>query len=333
MNLDADKYYESLRFNHYYSGGTCEQRTLVLRVRFDNILEDITAAEYIANKATCHNYDETNRNFYVKKLEFIYKKFNIKEKERREFENLRKFLNRIQHSEIIAEEGDYIISLKTLCKLISVCSRTQIPEDLSTISPKEKDVATSASKEKKRNANRLPVSVVIDTTNINEPIYLNECIGNFVYQITENGLDINLSLFYIGNKGYKFVKPLENTEETYMNDEIESSTNSVIEKSTDFLMDSLNSTLTVKKLERNINSLLFLLLSSKTLKHIKPLEELEAIRKQNDVTIFPIGLDGNIDRNIFAKISPNREVQILSNAKYSELFQWIADCIKVCCRK
>ena len=36
----ANKYYESLRFNHYESGGTCEQRILVLRVRFDSFLEE-----------------------------------------------------------------------------------------------------------------------------------------------------------------------------------------------------------------------------------------------------------------------------------------------------
>ena len=57
----ANYYYESLRFNHYDSGGTCEQRVLVLRARFDRILEELAIKDFNSQGA------------YVEKLQQVFK--------------------------------------------------------------------------------------------------------------------------------------------------------------------------------------------------------------------------------------------------------------------
>lgn len=334
MVLDANKYYESLRFNHYDSGGTCEQRTLVIRVRFDNILEDIVALDYTST-------NEFGKDFYSERLKLLFEKFPKKfsERDQRAIDDLRRFLNKVQHSEVTAGEKDYIRSLKTLSRIISICSNTQIPEELSNISADsiQSELPGNSQNLKDRNVacSKLPVSILIDTLNIaktrESTLEFNNLLKRFINQISDDALCVDFSLVLIEKNGIKTIKPLENISIFSPYDRIDySAVNDAIKKSTQFLILGLNNISNIDQMR--IKSFMVLLLGSATLKFVKPIEELNEIRKSNKVTILPIGLDENIIKDNFFQICPNREAMILTQTKYSEFFSWLYECVKIGCK-
>lgn len=331
MFLNANKYYEDLRFNHYNSGGTCEQRTLVLRVRFDNILEDLVSQDYtLANNL--------GKDFYSERLKLLFKKYPKKfsKEEQKAIDDLRRFFNQVQHSVIIPGEMEYIRSLKTLCKLIYTCSDTPIPTELTTLFIKDRNLENQRDypikKTSKLKCSRLPVSILIDTLNIattrESTSQFNSILKKFISQILEDDLCVDISLVLIEKNGIKTVKPLEKISSFSPYNEISyQAVNEAIKRSTQFITLGLKNIIDIDRMR--IKSLMVLLLSSKTLKYVKPVYEIEEIVKLNQVTILPIGLDNKIVKDNFLNVCPNREAIILTERKYSEFFLWLYECIKI----
>lgn len=143
----AKYYYDDLLLNHH--NGTLEQKILVIRSRFDRVLQETGLLS------------ENDKDFYqnaLAKIEKVLKnnkgsKFTIKE-----FDNFRLYLNGIMHNRQIANENGYLKSLERLCLLISIFSATEIPISLKEI------FSTQISLTPKKENKKLPVFFIIDAT-------------------------------------------------------------------------------------------------------------------------------------------------------------------------
>ena len=337
----ANKYYESLRFNHYESGGTCEQRILVLRVRFDSFLE-----EAIQSK-------DNEKDFYVEKLQSLYLQFPklFSKKDKDEFDVLRRFLNGVQHSKYDSvSENDYTLSLKRLCTLISKSSGEAIPEllqklwDKSLHDPCNPKVSinetasqlydinkTSITNIKSSKGGIIPVSILLDTSNITTSAEstkaFNEILHNFIEELYSYDLPIKFTLLFLEKNGVKTVSPFTGTKHFVSFDKIG-------ENMMAYAIEELITNLTVSQdeiREESTKGICALLLGSKTSCLLPSGKQFAEFVESNNIAVFPIGIDSSIDKKKINTLYPKRESMIMTEGKFPEFLSWLIECIKITC--
>lgn len=334
----AIQYYKSLHFNHFKSGGTCEQRVLVLRARFDRILEEVSV----------HDFD--SQSLYVEKLQQVFsalpKKF--KKKEQNECHALRKYLNGIQHSTFEADESQYLLSLKRLCNIIYLLSGENIPQELLDVwSIKQvNSVSTNKAHNEKtfiakddvvQNVcinNEVPAILCVDCSFLqhNDALrkHFNELIINLIKEIGDNNLNVNLQLILLEKNKVKYVQPLLG-KTSYVS----------FQKLNSEVVDSLidNSLLFFKtrytyfeqhEINNQSPSWLITMFTSHVTKLLSNNKEIKELSKEKNLIVLPIGMEKGMDPKSFQSICNNRETMILSN-KYEEFFYWLLDCFKNVC--
>lgn len=338
----ANKYYKSLRFNHFESGGTCEQRILVLRVRFDSFLEE--AIEFKDNE----------KDFYVEKLQSLYIQFPNKfsQKEKDEFDVLRKFLNSVQHSKVgDVTEKDYILSLKRLCTLIGKTTGEDIPEDLQQLwnEKSSKGTMTQGKKSpkhighemvqqtsdpqnddtnKKSKRGIIPVSILLDTNNIatseKSTTAFNKLLHNFIENLYSYNLPIKFTLSLLEKNGVKSVSPFTGAKKFAPFDKLG-------ENMMEYAIEELINNLSVKEDEKCVpttKGVCAMLLGSKTTCLLPSEKKFAEFVEKNRITVFPIGIDSLIDKKKFNAFYSKREAIIMTEGKFPEFFSWLIECIK-----
>lgn len=337
----ANKYYESLRFNHYESGGTCEQRILVLRVRFDSFLE-----EAIQSK-------DNEKDFYVEKLQSLYLQFpkQFSKKDKDEFDVLRRFLNGVQHSKYDSvSKTDYTLALKRLCTLISKSSGVDVPELLQKLwnkslhDPYNPKVSINEPAPQLSDANKtsttnfnsskegiIPVSILLDTSNIatsaESTKAFNELLHNFIEKLYSYDLPIIFTLLFLEKNGVKTVSPFTGTKHFVSFDKIG-------ENMMEYAIEELIANLTLSQdeiREQSTKGICALLLGSKTSCHLPSGNQFAEFVKNNNISVFPVGIDSSIDKKKINTLYPKRETMIMTEGKFPEFLSWLIECIKITC--
>ena len=329
--LSQDKvmiYYNSLLFNHYESGGTCEQRVLVLRARFDRILEELTD----------NNVD--SKDCYVDKLQQVYKlnPTGFDDYNRKESNILRKYLNGVQHTKYEADEQQYILSLKRLCMILYLASGVKIPDNLRLIwnqhnlKPAELKHYSSTYFADKRK--KLPVALCIDTTPVSANVLkrknLNRALQKFINDICDEDIPLNLTIYLINSDNVKVVCPLQNkTKIIEFGSDKKQSLNlfliSLFHEAKKNGKDSCNNK------DRGISPWIVMMLGQHCLDLIDPLAITDISELNKQVTIIPVGLTSGMQLIKYKKNCTSREALILQEGKEEEFLNWLSGCFKNIC--
>lgn len=333
--LDRDKasfYYKSLLFNHYESGGTCEQRVLVLRARFDRILEELS------------EHNEEFKNFYVEKLQQVFKvnPSGFTKKTKEECHALRKYLNGVQHSTFEADERQYVLSVKRLCQIIYLTSKVNIPSNLSSIwmnktiedRVENRDMIILNSS---IHTSRFPVAICIDTrkisNNYSKRNRLNNVLLNFIKDISDNELPIELSLYFIEESKVKVVNPFKNKVSLV---EIDSNFKDAINE----LMNNIYTQLTDEVEKKNgsnqtkhFGPWFISMLNQDLLNCLLPNDNFTKKNTSDLITVIPVGLTSGMQLDNYKSICNKREGMILQEGKEEEFFNWLINCFKIICLK
>lgn len=321
-------YYNSLLFNHYESGGTCEQRVLVLRARFDRILEELTD----------NNVD--SKDCYVDKLQQVYKlnPTGFDDDNRKESNTLRKYLNGVQHSKYEADEQQYTLSLKRLCMILYLASGVQIPDTLrliwnkSNLKPTELKRRSSINFADKRK--KLSVSLCIDTTPVSASVLkrknLNRALQNFIKDICDEDIPLDLTIYLIDSNNVKVVFPLLNkTKIIEFGDDKKQSLNrfliSIFHKAPKSGKDSYYNN------NRGMSPWIVMMLGQHCLDLINPLSITDISELNKQVTIIPVGLTSGMQLTNYKNICSSREALILQEGKEEEFLNWLCVCLKNIC--
>jgi len=336
--ITASTYYKSLHFNHYKSGGTCEQRVLVLRARFDRILEEIAVK----------NFD--SQNAYAEKLQQVFSAFptKFKEKQKKECHALRKYLNGVQHSTYEADEDQYRISVQRLCNLIYLCSDVLIPQELiniwekkhlsekdsdSVVPPTEKEVKNTLAKPISMDIGlvvEIPMVICVDCLYIEDNELrrnaFNHALSDFITEICDNEIAINLRLILIGKKSVKYI--ISKTGET--------STFRYPILSKDIITQAFNNS--ADFIEKHISSVYFHtsslfvpMLSSELLNMLDTGMRTLDLERKKYLRIFPVGLTKGMRLDNFSLLSAENKAMVLRDDKYEEFFEWLFMSVKTIC--
>ena len=317
----AIKYYESLIFNHYESGGTCEQRVLVLRARFDRLLELLITK------------DSLSKDFYIEKLEQIFNKYSNRfgKQEKKECNSLRLYLNGVQHSTYEADEKEYVLSVKRLSNILKLCSDVAIPEKLSSIWNNKKNEEKEPNFQDnidKDDHFQISVILCLDTSKLavdtKKRQRINDELRNFITDITNNGLAIQLSIFLLEKNKVKLVKPFENNV-------TEKSLGANPKKCLNSIFEEITNCLEKREDDYKKNYWFIPILEQETLNMLNQNEKLQDMSSKNEITIIPIGLTKGMDLENFKLICKNKDAVVLQEGKESVFFNWLVDCFKITC--
>lgn len=335
----ADFYFRSLHFNHYESGGTCEQRVLVLRARFDRILEELSIKDFDSQGA------------YVEKLQQIFAampaKFPLREQ--KECHALRKYLNGVQHSTFETDEYQYAKSLERLCKMISICSDVKIPEKLEEIW-KKTDISINNQKSinnidvyengtnNQATGRELPLVICVDCLYIEDNeqrrSQFNQALLKLISEIADNDLDINLRLILIGGNKIKYVVPLTGEVSTFNYQQVdESILIHALDNSYAFINSRLNYYKEMKINIFNPSSIFVLMLSSELSKMLKNSSNTISLEKEKHLQVIPIGLTKGMNTECFKYVSEKSKGMILREDKYIDFFNWLNESLLIICKK
>ena len=327
--LDREKaqcYYDSLLFNHVKSGGTCEQRVLVLRARFDRILEEI---------AECN---DDSKSFYVEKLQQIFKathgKFSKKDQD--ECHALRKYLNGVQHSTFEADEQQYILSLKRISRLLYLISDVGIPSELSSIwleklnNGNKKETAFPVSNENVSRSIILPVTLCIDiqdvSDNFSKKEKLNRAINRFIKEISDHGIPVDLTLYLIDKMKIKVIEPFTNTI-SFM--DVDTNLHNTVNHLFSMINDKINSIINSCDRRRTMAPWLVTLLNEETLNNLQPNNNLLSLSSSKQLIVIPVGLTSGMQLVNYKGICNEREALILQEDNEENFFNWLFNSIKI----
>ena len=331
----ANYYYESLRFNHYDSGGTCEQRVLVLRARFDRILEELAIKDFNSQGA------------YVEKLQQVFKALpeRFTEDVKKECHALRKYLNGVQHSTYAADESQYRVSVKRLCDLIYLCSNLDIPQEVEQIwcCPNITNVCNHKDIEIKpteqtinHKCKELPVVVCVDCCEIegNEinRNQINQSLLNLISDISDNDLCVNLRLILIEKNRIKYIVPQTGEISSFNYQQIESSiVVGAINNSCEFIESRISFYNQNKYSLFNPSGLFVCMFSSKLLNLLNNSQRTISAEATDMLHIIPIGLTKGMDLEPFRLVSEKSQPMVLRGDKYEEFFNWLYESLRSIC--
>lgn len=335
----AQYYFKSLHFNHYESGGTCEQRVLVLRARFDRVLEELTIKDY------------DSQNAYVEKLQQVFSALpeRFTEDKKKEFHALRMYLNGVQHSTFEADEPQYKLSLKRLCDLISLCSGEDIPEELKVIwnnnneERKIKCVNFTPRKygfeqQKVRNTIELPFVLFIDCLSIeNNEVrrnHFNHSLQDLISKIADDGLSVNLRLILIEKNKIKYVVTKTGESSIFSYEKVcEDVLVNAIGNTCDFIQSRIKCYKENKHEIYNPSGLAVFMLSAECANILTTPQKTIKLEENMAVQIIPVGLTSGMDLKSFQKISLKNNALILKDDKYEMFFNWLHESLKMICNK
>ena len=334
----AQYYYKSLHFNHYESGGTCEQRVLVLRARFDRILEELSIKDFDSQSA------------YVEKLQQVFTALpnRFTEERKKECHALRRYLNGVQHSTFEADESQYQLSVKRLCELIKLCSEEDVPQELKQIWKNKESKETKNWKEYvTHNAEiqkdksviqkkELPFVLCVDCSIIEDNedwrARFNNALRDLISKIADDELDVNLRLILIGKCKIKYI--VTRTGETsiyYYKRVCEEIVVNAIDNSCDFLSSRLKY---YKENNYNIykpSGLAVFMLSSEVADLLSKDQETLLLEVHKDIQVIPVGLTSGMELESLNKLSHKSAAVILKKNKFEEFFNWLHESLKVIC--
>lgn len=334
----AQYYYKSLHFNHYESGGTCEQRVLVLRARFDRILEELSIKDFDSQCA------------YVEKLQQVFTALpnRFTEEKKKECHALRRYLNGVQHSTFEADESQYKLSVKRLCELIKLCSEEEVPRDLNKIwknqeqkieNTKSKDVSNANKVQSKSAAEKkeLPFVLCVDCSIIeNEEEkrkQFNDALRNLISKIADDELDVNLRLILIGKNKIKYIVTKTGETSVYNYQKV---CGDIIKNAIDNSCDFLKSRL---KYYNDNNYKLFkpsglavFMLSEGIAGLILNKQNTLAIEQQG-IQVIPVGLTSGMDLGLISILSQNNAAVIMKENKFEMFFNWMHESLEMICNK
>ncbi|WP_455066112.1 hypothetical protein [Prevotella melaninogenica] len=334
----AQFYYKSLHFNHYESGGTCEQCVLVLRARFDRILEELSIKDF------------DSQNVYVEKLQQVFSALpnRFTEEKKKECHALRRYLNGVQHSTFEPDESQYKLSVKRLCELIRLCSEEEIPLDLKKIwigqehnSEKcKKDVASTLKKENskgKADKIELPFVLCIDCLFIEKEekkrLQFNNALRNLISKIADDELDVNLRLILIGNNKIKYIDTKIGETSVYNYQRVcEDVIVNAIDNSCDFFKSRLkyynDNNYTIYK----PSGLAIFMLSAGVSGLVTKKQE-TLLLEQQEVQVIPVGLTSGMDLEALSNLSQKNAAVVLKEDKFEMFFNWMFESLKMICTK
>ena len=301
----AASYYKSLIDNHI-SNGTCEQRIMILRLRFDNVLYEIVP-----------ELDKDEQSFYQKKLDFIFdnERVSFPEYIQSDTRALTQLLNKIQHSELVADEQLYQNCLIKLVNFISFCSKTDIPNELKN---------TKLSNKKENNV-FLPLTICIDTKDIVINNDLRESLFGFLKKAT-NDYPVEIKLIPIGNLLIK-----GNTIQSSVTTNL---TSEAFKNVSSFVSERISKTASNKTTIFNPPSLTIVLLTSEMLDKIKKTpDEFMVLSQNGSISTIVIGLDREITEEKIKKVFPDiMAFENLQIGKIKEMFAWLCDLLDTFCK-
>lgn len=333
----AQYYYKSLLFNHYESGGTCEQRVLVLRARFDRILEEL----FIKDIETLRDYKE--------KLNHVFKALsnNISEENKKECHALRRYLNGVQHSTFEADESQYRLSVKRLCELINICSNEEIPLELNDIWKNQEPIVET----KKWNGDRINKNIKLDSTADKKelPVVLcidcsiieddekkrnqfNSALRSIISRINDE-LDVNLILILIGKNKIKCI--ITKTGKKIISNYKKVSEKIIvyaINNSCDFIESRIKFYNDNNYKFYKPSGLAIFMLTSEVAGLIRKQQRTLTIEQQG-VQIIPVGLTSGMDKESFSNLTQNNTGEIMKDGCYEIFFSWVYDHLKMICNK
>lgn len=301
----AGLYYKSLIDNHV-SNGTCEQRIMILRLRFDNVLSEIIP-----------EIDKEEQSFYQKKLALIFDdgRMSFPEKIQSDTKALTQLLNKIQHSELVAEEDMYINCLNKLVNFISFCSQTDIPNELRSVSISPK----------KANRGILPLSICCDTKDIVFNNDLREALFVFLKKVTKD-YPIEVELIPIGNLHVKSNAINSSVTNNLMTE--------ALKNVSAFVTNCISKMKQKEESLFNPQSLTIVLLSSEMFgKMTKTPDEFLNLSKNGSISTIVIGLNREINEEKVKKHFPDiMRFEYLQKGKYKEMFTWLCKLFDTFCK-
>jgi uncharacterized protein YegL len=334
----AQYYYKSLHFNHYESGGTCEQRVLVLRARFDRILEELSIKDFDSQSA------------YVEKLQQVFTALpnRFTEEKKKECHALRRYLNGVQHSTFEADESQYKLSVKRLCELIKLCSEEEVPlylkniwknQECKTENKKRKDVS-NGKKVKVNNVTgkkELPFVLCVDCSIIENEVekrkQFNDALRNLISKIADDELDINLRLILIGRNKIKYIVTKTGEASFYNYPNVcEDIIVNAIDNSCDFIKSRLKFYNDNNYKIYKPSGLAVFMLSATVVRLISKTQKTLSLEQQ-EVQIIPVGLTSGMDIEPLSNLSQNNTAVILKEDKFEMFFNWIYESLKMICNK
>lgn len=119
---DAERLYFLLKENDDTSG-TSEQKALVLRRRFDQIL-----------RMSLGGFGSES-NFYAESLNKVLEQMKATKEEAKEMNQMRQTFNLIMHSDVKVDEKRYRLILGRMASFVSLVTARPIPEDIQMILP------------------------------------------------------------------------------------------------------------------------------------------------------------------------------------------------------
>ena len=334
----AQYYYKSLLFNHYESGGTCEQRVLVLRARFDRILEELSIKDF------------DSQSVYVEKLQQIFtalpKKFT--EERKKECHALRRYLNGVQHSTFEADESQYKLSVKRLCELIKLCSEEDVPQELKQVWKNKESKGAKNLKENvehkteiKKNQSviekkEFPFVLCVDCSiienNENRRAPFNDALRNFISKIADDELDVNLRLILIGKKKIKYIVTRTGETSIYNYEKVcEEIIVNAIDNSCDFLSSRLKFYNENDYIIYKPSGLAVFMLSSEITDMLYKDQETLSLEVHKDIQVIPVGLTSGMELESFKKLSHKNDAVVLKENKIEEFFNWLHESLKLIC--
>lgn len=301
----AATYYKKLIENHI-SNGTCEQRIMILRLRFDNVLSEIIP-----------EIEKDEQSFYQKKLELIFDNewISFPEYIQSDTKALTQLLNKIQHSELVAEEELYLNCLIKLVNFISFCSNTDIPNELKNL-----NLSTS-----KANNGILPLSICVDTKDIVINKEFRETLFGFLKKATTD-YPVEIELIPIGNLLF--------TGNTIQSLAATNLMTEAFKNVSSFVSESMTKMASNKSIVLNPPSLTIVLLTSEMLNKIKKIpDEFLVLNQKGSISTIVIGLNREITEEKVKNIFPTlMAFENLQNGKIKEMFAWICDLLDTICR-
>lgn len=329
-------YYESLRFNHYESGGTCEQRVLVLRARFDRILDEIVEK------------DTESRNFYVEGLKQIFTAFPTRFTHDKQIEcqAMRKYLNGIQHATYTADETQYIKSLHTLCDIIYLCSDVEIPKELQYIwnERSSDDGIKQVNRENKiktqvrdfESGEELPIVLCLDCLmfehdEVGRKLFV-QSLSRFVSEISAEAEDAHLLLVFFNNHIIRYVVP-KNGKVSNVN--IKCMNGIILTEVINNICGQLEHRLSNHEKNRirlfNPSAIIVMMLSSTMAGTLDLPQKTIVLENNKNVKVLPIGLDKGMDLTPFKNISVKNQAVVLKKGELKELFSWLVETTRIIC--
>lgn len=112
---NADFYYSQLIENDHTTG-TSEQKALVLRRRFDNILRMSTGTF------------EKDSSFYKNALSLVLKSLNVSRKQSKEMQSMRLTFNQFMHEDVDIDDKIYKLMLDRMATFVSIVTAQPIPD-------------------------------------------------------------------------------------------------------------------------------------------------------------------------------------------------------------